>query len=339
MIDTKNTPILSLVTTPMKKAAGTGGGEYHGPCPFCGGKDRFIVQTANERWSCRQCSQRWGDAISYVMRRDNVDFKTACHKLNVGLPERPRQQPRRSLPQPPVVAGSLREDYACFDDGWQAGAEQFTDECFDLLWSPEGEKARHYLESRHLTQPVMGAAGLGYNPVDRNATWGKVKVWLPRGIVIPWQFDGQFWKVNIRRPTIDIKREKDKRYIQAAGGANGLYGAHVINNDCHVIITEGEFDVLVMRSILRRSPRYREVVFIGTGSAEGARLLRWVSVLAAADQILLAFDADDAGDKAAQWWSMALPKKTRRLRPEGAKDLTDMVNAGTNLVAWLDEVL
>jgi DNA primase len=339
MIDTKSVPILSLVTTPMKKAAGTGGGEYHGPCPFCGGKDRFIVQPANNRWSCRQCSQKWGDAISYVMARDGVGFKEACQTLNVGLPER-RQQPRRAIaPQPPVQAGGLREDYACFDDSWQASAEAFTDECFDLLWSSEGERARQYLESRHLNKPVMGAAGLGYNPVNRNAKWGKVDVWLPRGIVIPWQFDGQTWKVNIRRPTLDIKSEKDKRYIQAAGGANGLYGAHVINNGCYVIMTEGEFDVLVMRSVLRRSERYREVVFIGTGSAEGARLLRWVGLLAAAEQILLAFDADDAGDKAAQWWSMALPKKTRRLRPEGAKDITDMVKGGVNLVAWLDTVL
>ena len=29
--------------TPLKKAANTGGGEWVGACPFCGGKDRFRV--------------------------------------------------------------------------------------------------------------------------------------------------------------------------------------------------------------------------------------------------------------------------------------------------------
>ena len=26
-----------------KKVAATNGGEYHSPCPECGGKDRFII--------------------------------------------------------------------------------------------------------------------------------------------------------------------------------------------------------------------------------------------------------------------------------------------------------
>jgi len=53
--------------------------------------------------------------------------------------------------------------------------------------------------------------GLGYNPADRYedpALWGlpserdgrRYRIWLPRGIVIPWWIDGELWRINIRRP-------------------------------------------------------------------------------------------------------------------------------------------
>ncbi len=68
--------LLSLIghDTPLKKIASTGGGEWTGPCPFCGGRDRFRVQPERGRWWCRQCSEddRWGDAIAYLRRRDGI---------------------------------------------------------------------------------------------------------------------------------------------------------------------------------------------------------------------------------------------------------------------------
>ena len=39
----------------LKRVASTGGGEFAGPCPFCGGHDRFRVQPANNIWLCRYC--------------------------------------------------------------------------------------------------------------------------------------------------------------------------------------------------------------------------------------------------------------------------------------------
>lgn len=338
-MDTKTVNILSLISTPLKKVAGTGGGEYHGPCPFCGGHDRFIVQPENGRWSCRQCSPNWNDAIEFVKRRDNVGFKEAVETLSLSLPERNQRTKSRltaALP-PPIAAADLREDYACFDEDWQAAAEEFTGRCADILWGKEGSHSRNYLKERHIREHLIGLSGLGYNPEETRMRWGKVDVWLPRGIVIPWVFGGLVWSINIRRPPADIKGDKDKRYIQAKGGANGLYGAHVIYPGCVVMIVEGEFDSLVLGSFFRQ-PKYDRLVFVATGSAVGARLLRWVSLLSMAEMVLLAFDADDAGDKAADWWKMALPKLTRRTRPVGAKDITDMVSAGINLYEWLEEV-
>src|SRR5918911_4339188 len=81
----QRTDLLGLIgaDTRLKKVAMTSGGEYAGPCPFCGGRDRFRVQPERGRWWCRGCSDgsRWQDAIAYVRKRDGVDFAEACRRL------------------------------------------------------------------------------------------------------------------------------------------------------------------------------------------------------------------------------------------------------------------
>ena len=50
--------------------------EYHGPCPFCGGKDRFVIYTDREypswNWFCRQCSPDggWIDEINPRLKQE-----------------------------------------------------------------------------------------------------------------------------------------------------------------------------------------------------------------------------------------------------------------------------
>src|SRR5918912_568461 len=80
---------LDGVDTRLKKVASTGGGEYAGPCPFCGGRDRFRVQPLRGRWWCRGCSDgpRWQDAIAYVRQREGVGFAEACQRLGASPSE------------------------------------------------------------------------------------------------------------------------------------------------------------------------------------------------------------------------------------------------------------
>src|SRR5713101_5971930 len=56
------------------------GSERCGPCPVCGGTDRFSINTAKQVWNCRGCA-RGGDIIELVMHLDGVDFIAACHSL------------------------------------------------------------------------------------------------------------------------------------------------------------------------------------------------------------------------------------------------------------------
>jgi Toprim domain/CHC2 zinc finger len=56
------------------------GAERSGPCPVCGGRDRFSINIKKQVWNCRGCG-RGGDAIDLVRHLDGVDFRTASGML------------------------------------------------------------------------------------------------------------------------------------------------------------------------------------------------------------------------------------------------------------------
>ncbi|MEF2553237.1 DNA primase [Aurantimonas sp. A2-1-M11] len=61
-------------------AALRGRTERTGPCPVCGGTDRFGINLAKQVFLCRQ-SGAAGGVINLVRYLDGVDFKTACEIL------------------------------------------------------------------------------------------------------------------------------------------------------------------------------------------------------------------------------------------------------------------
>ena len=54
--------------------------ERCGPCPKCGGEDRFAVNTKKQVFNCRGCSAR-GDVIAFVQFLDDSDFAHAVEAL------------------------------------------------------------------------------------------------------------------------------------------------------------------------------------------------------------------------------------------------------------------
>jgi hypothetical protein len=54
--------------------------ERAGPCPKCGGDDRFSINTTKQVFNCRQCGGR-GDVIDFVQWLDGVNFIEACTTL------------------------------------------------------------------------------------------------------------------------------------------------------------------------------------------------------------------------------------------------------------------
>lgn len=288
------------------------GGEYVSPCPFCGGHDRFHVWPARDYFWCRQCDAK-GDSIDFIKKRENCNYREALNRLG-------RSEPMRVVRTDPVKA------YASLDsDLWQESAREFCRVSFDKLWGNEGKRALEYLIKRGIKESVIEQMGLGFNPAEANSVWGKTDVFMPRGIVIPWLIEGRLWRVNVRR-AVELPK-----YMQVAGGANGLFNADMIDSDQIIVMVEGEFDCMVLQS------HVKGITPVATGTTSWARENRWIAELKTAQEVILAFDVDEngAGDKAAEYWQSVLKDKALRLRPP-AHDITDAWKAGVDLQAWLE---
>ena len=323
--------LLALAGVELRKIAGTGGGEYAGPCPICGGRDRFRVQpngAGGPRWYCRQCGGgQWHDAIDLVQQRDRVDFAEAVARLTGSAPElasAPTAAPApAAMPEPTEAPGAL----------WQERAQTFCQDCRQRLWSDAGKAALAGLRARGLADDTIFEAGLGWNDHDRRedrAAWGlegKTKVWLPRGVVIPWLIGGQLWRVNIRRPAADVAKSGPK-YIGPAGSSNGLYGADGLRAGFPAVLVEGEIDALTLAQHAGNL-----AAPVATGSTHGARRARWLGRLALASSVLVCYDADEPGQAAASYWLGAL-SNARRWRPYWA-DANAMAQDGADLRQWL----
>lgn len=109
----------------------------------------------------------------------------------------------------------------------------------------------------------------------------------------------------------------------------GMYGASTIRAGWPVVLLEGELDALSVRQALTRPT----AAVVATGSTQGGRRLRWLARLASASVVLVAYDNDDAGEHAAEYWIDALPN-ARRWRPYWS-DANDMARDGADLAAWV----
>jgi putative DNA primase/helicase len=75
----------------------------HGPCPLCGGRDRFRFDDKDGSGSyyCNRCGP--GAGVILVCKKNGWDFKTACDAIDkiIGTaanpnPRRPRQNPQHA---------------------------------------------------------------------------------------------------------------------------------------------------------------------------------------------------------------------------------------------------
>jgi hypothetical protein len=71
------------------------GRELIGPCPHCGGTDRFGINLKKQVWHCRHCDTG-GDVIDLVIHLDGSDFVTAVRTLVGGSHPRSVAAPGRS---------------------------------------------------------------------------------------------------------------------------------------------------------------------------------------------------------------------------------------------------
>ena len=314
----------------LTRQAATHGGEWAGPCPFCGtGQDRLRVWPNHEagcgKWWCRVCTQG-GDAIQYVRLRDRASFRDAVQIL-AGA------ELSRARPETPALAPDVgAEQHEPPSTEWQTAARHIVDQATTALWTEAGERARVWLKARGLSDDTLHAAQLGYLPTDWREEaegWGLAgnPIYLPRGILIPCEVSGVLWYLKVRRPV-----DKPK-YLQARGGRPALYWAESLAGHEAAVFCEGEFDTLLL---WQAAGDLAGVATLGS-AANRLDVSVWGPYLLPAPHRLLAYDMDEAGKRGAG--ALAWLKGVRSLTVPRLvatdKDLTDFHQHGGHLRQWL----
>jgi hypothetical protein len=166
----KNVDILGLIepTTTLKKVSSR---EWAGPCPKCGGKDRFRVNL-DKGWFCRQChSDHWGDQIDFYVWLNNESWTDSVHRL--------------------------------------AGRRPISNETMEKLKSEREERERKRAEEEkanlETSRAKLQQSNLWQIYHDNLNTMDKRDLWRKRGISCDWQ---DYYKVGYCPPREWMQDEK-----------------------------------------------------------------------------------------------------------------------------------
>jgi hypothetical protein len=331
----------------FKKVASTNSGEYAGGCPWCGGRDRFIIWPAHKggRYYCRGCNKT-GDAIQYLRDSKGLSFADACQQLGIkkarykrkktkSMPEKPIFKPKESI-APPVI--------------WMQKAALILNDAQEKLLQASGQSTtRSMLARKGLFETTIQRAGLGFNPVDLyrdRRGWGLLQeirsdgkpklLWIPAGLVIPLaptlnqeaQTPNQSGVIRLR-----IRRNEPgdgPRYVIVSGSSMApmLWGA-----DSKVLtIVESELDGLL---IWQEAFDLTGVVAMGNAAIKPDMATH--VLLTKAEIILNALDYDAAGAwQSYKFWPETYGAKVKRWPVPLGKDPGEAVELGLNIRAWIE---
>ena len=324
----------------LKKVSGTHGGEWQGPCPGCGGTDRFHVwpmqNDGKGGYWCRGCGKT-GDNIQFLRDFEGMSFKDACRQLNITpqdrteshgpMPEqrkRPEFHPDQHVPPADLWQEKAAKLVAWAQDGlskdadalsWLAdrGISAQTAEDFRLGWNA-GEEGKDIYRARK-------AWGL---PESLNKEGRPKALWIPRGLVIPYIIDGIIYRIRIRRP------EGEPRYYVIPGSSMATM---IIERSRRAfVIVESELDAIAVAA----HNTLAGAVALGSVSAKPDA--ETFAILQGALQVLNALDYDDAGAKAMAWWNEQFDRCDRWPVPRG-KDPGEAYRMGIDLGQWIKEGL
>lgn len=299
--------------------------EQHSDCPWCQGKDRFVIWPEAGRYYCRVCG-KFGDSINFLRDYEGMSYFQACSELDID----PRY-PEEALVNLPLVNSSSKDEPP--PKRWSEAAEAFVWRAERYLWSPGGKRGLDYLrEKRGLTDDTIRRARIGFCPdwfSESFTNWGlssdktddSQEIKIPEGIVIPWFVENKVWKLSVRRP--------DRTYYQVLGSVDALYGVDDLQPGQPAMLLESEFDAL---SAMQEAGDLAAMVATG-GTAKG-RTDKWIAALKKTSHVLVAFDCDEAGEHGANEWLKVLPNAFRWL--PWSHDCNDMLKQGLPVRTWVE---
>jgi hypothetical protein len=273
------------VTTLRRKA----GQEFCGPCPKCGGDDRFYCQA--DWFTCRQCrNDERGDTIALVEWLHGDTFKQAVERLtNGGTTATAPAQPRQVTPQPHTRKVEQT-------DQWRLGAEKVIQQAEAALW--ESAAAQEYLLGRGLEPHTWQQFRLGYKPDVFVPGTESAPQYAP-AIVIPWFSKGR--PVAIRYRFLKVQNGSKQTSRKGSDFTNQVFGGQALFGCAErrrwLLICEGELNCVSVWQVCHDAGI--DVLSIGSRSNSlPARLIeyaqRYIGVLTWQDE------GDDAATLAAK---------------------------------------
>lgn len=331
--------ILDLITADgfrFQRVGSTHGGEYAGPCPFCGGNDRFRIwpnQKGGRFW-CRGC-EKTGDSIQYLRDLRGLSFAEACQALGISKVGY-RRKKARTLPEKQIFKA---KNHDLPTPRWMQKANAILKNSQSALWTPEGQAARDLLFNKGLLEETILHAGIGCNPADLyrdQRGWGMPQevrhdgkpklLWIPAGLVIPLQCHEGPGRLRIRRHDPG----DGPRYVIVAGSTLAP-----------LIIDQGKKVLLVVESELDAWLCWQEAGDLTSVMAMGAAGMKpdvsAHELLLQADIILNGLDYDAAGAMYSwKWWCVTYGQKVIRWPVPIGKDPSDAWAKGLNIRDWIE---
>lgn len=282
---------------------------YKGLCPFHSEKTpSFTVNPARQSYYCFGCGEG-GDVFSFLMKYENVSFPEALQELarryNISLPEKKGSAADQALAKKRLTMQAVNiSATACYHDF--------------LLKNPSAQEARSYLVDRGMTDEIIEEFALGYAPdswdfISRQLRKYPATQLKEAGLVIEKKGGGHYdrFRRRILFPIFDINGkvvgfggriigDGQPKYLNTDrtllfDKGRTLFGLY--QNKDHIrrqkqcLVVEGNFDLLALAAHGIRNV----VAPLGTAlTAQHVRKLKGY-----ADEVILLFDGDNAGLKAA----------------------------------------
>ncbi|MDO5139317.1 MAG: DNA primase [Oscillospiraceae bacterium] len=306
---------------------------YTGLCPFHSEKTpSFTVYPNTQSYYCFGCGNG-GDVITFIKNYENLDYMDAVRLL--------ADRAGMQMPEDSTQDDSYRKK-RILEANRQAAKFYFKN-----LNSESGREARKYLRRRGLSDETITRFGIGYAPDD----WGLLRDYLiSKGFKESELVDASlctigrngkpydFFRARVMFPVIDVRGQvvafsgrtmgsDTRKYVNTKDTpvfkkSKILFGMNLAKNagTRRVILVEGQMDVIT----LHQAGFTDAVATLGTAITDEHALMlsRYV------DEVLISYDADEAGQKATRraidtLRAAGIP--TRVIQLEGGKDPDEII--------------
>lgn len=311
------------------------GGTYKGPCPGCGGDDRFTIQPNNldGTYICNKCKKQ-GDLIQFFRDFFDMSYLQACHEVG--------QEPEIKKRKNPAIDSAINKKWEPRKTeqpatAWKEAAHKIAVNAYREIMSPAGKQARIFLKSRGIGIEYIKKFRIGYNPAEYHVkktefdpdTDESEQVWIPKGIIIPNVITDELEKEFINRIRIrqDEPNGKD-RYILVTG-SNTDYMRSICDHETDKnIIVESELDMITVRAA-----GIENINIFAIGNSTTRPDEETHGYLAGSKNNIFSLDNDEAGANESLWFTGQYTGIIHTTDPE--KDPGEYARSGRSVAEWV----